>query len=78
MNLDLSQRISITIDPDTIAKLDKLADYLKASRSGIVRLAILRYVREPANEIITDPPKWFAFCMTWKLVVLNQTKATRL
>jgi metal-responsive CopG/Arc/MetJ family transcriptional regulator len=55
MRPSLSKKLTITLPPALIEQIDRLALHDFASRSDIIRLAVLKYVREPQNKIIADP-----------------------
>lgn len=46
-----SAKISITIPTELLDELEELAKHNYASRSGIIRLALLEYIRKPENDV---------------------------
>ncbi len=51
----LSQKVTITLPATLLAKLDKLAAYGYASRTDIIRQAVVQLIHEPQNELIVSP-----------------------
>lgn len=50
-------KLTITLDPDQCAIIDRLADARRTSRSSIVRLAIDFYLARIMDNIHTDHPR---------------------
>ena len=57
MNQDdkLSQRLTLSLPTALLEQIDRLAVHDYVGRSDIVRQALLKYIREPQNDLIANP-----------------------
>ncbi len=52
-----SQRITITLPGQIVKEMDLWGRHVYASRSDVIRMALLNYLRQPERLVVTEPQK---------------------
>jgi metal-responsive CopG/Arc/MetJ family transcriptional regulator len=53
--MSASHKITITLPAELLKKVDLWGEHELASRSDVVRMALLAYLREPHRMVVTKP-----------------------